>query len=111
MLKFPTNKAISIWQPPVKLLRKRMNSSASIFTVLTSLALSLSLSAESTDNQAATNPEPLGKRFELVMPNASEEAWRAVGWRTNLMEAREVAQKQKRPLFLWIMVGNPHGCT
>jgi hypothetical protein len=46
-----------------------------------------------------------------VMPSASEEAWRSVAWRTNLMEAREIAQKQNRPLFLWIMVGNPHGCT
>ena len=88
-----------------------MNSSRSIFAILASLALFPCLSAQSTGKQAAPAPEPLDKRFELVMPSAPEEAWRAVGWRTNLMEAREVAQKQKRPLFLWIMVGNPHGCT
>ena len=57
------------------------------------------------------SPEPLEKRFDLVLPRASEETWRAVGWRTNLMEAREIAQQQRRPVFLWIMVGNPQGCT
>jgi hypothetical protein len=53
----------------------------------------------------------LEKRFELVIPSEVEERWRAVGWRTNLMEAREAAQEQGRPVFFWIMVGNPHGCT
>ncbi len=55
--------------------------------------------------------ESIDNRFALVLPAETEEAWRAVGWRTNLMEAREVAQKQNRPIFLWIMVGNPQGCT
>lgn len=45
------------------------------------------------------------------MPTETEEAWRSVGWRTNLMEARAIAQEQQRPVFLWIIVGNPHGCT
>lgn len=54
---------------------------------------------------------PLEERFSLVLPDASEQEWKKVGWRTNLMEAREIAQKQNRPVFLWIMVGNPHGCT
>lgn len=67
------------------------------------VSVSQELSAEET--------ETFEKRFELVMPNETEELWRSVGWRTNLMEAREFAQQQNRPVFLWIMVGNPHGCT
>jgi hypothetical protein len=55
--------------------------------------------------------EPLEKRFERVLPTETEEAWRSVAWRTNLMEARAIAQEQKRPGCLWIIVGNPHGCT
>ena len=55
--------------------------------------------------------ETLESRFELILPRAVEEKWRGVGWRTNLMEAREIAQQQRRPVFLWIMVGNPQGCT
>jgi hypothetical protein len=90
-----------------------MNSPLPILAVLACLALPPSLSAqrEALGEQAVPVDDPLEARFGLVMPSASEEAWRAVGWRTNLMEAREVAQQQQRPIFLWIMVGNPHGCT
>ncbi|HQZ28251.1 MAG TPA: hypothetical protein PK648_08890 [Verrucomicrobiales bacterium] len=55
--------------------------------------------------------ETLEERFETVLPSEDEQAWREVGWQTNLMVAREEAQKRQRPIFLWIMVGNPHGCT
>ena len=67
--------------------------------------------AQSPGEQAVPVDDPLESRFELVMPTAQEDAWRTVGWRTNLMEARDFAQQQNRPIFLWIMVGNPHGCT
>ncbi len=60
---------------------------------------------------AEPSAQPFDKRFALVMPSASEESWRAVGWHTSLMEARKLAQEQNRPVFLWIIVGNPHGCT
>ena len=55
--------------------------------------------------------ETFASRFELVLPRAAEQRWRAVGWETNLMAARAEAQRLNRPVFLWIMVGNPQGCT
>lgn len=76
----------------------RSSSGAAIFVALTFAVGSLA-------------GETLEKRFELVLPGEAEQAWREVGWQTNLMVAREDAQKQNRPIFLWIMVGNPHGCT
>ena len=88
-----------------------MHSPLSILAVLACLAVPASLLAQSPGEQAVPVDDPLESRFGLVMPTAQEEAWRDVSWRTNLMEAREVAQQQKRPIFLWIMVGNPHGCT
>ena len=88
-----------------------MHLSLPLFRRLAGLALLTILSAQSSKASPAPATIPLEERFELVMPNESEEAWRAVAWRTNLMGARELAQEQKRPLFLWIMVGNPHGCT
>ena len=77
------------------------------------LALPVSLRARTRTRalKEKAAPESLEQRFERVLPNESEEAWREVGWRTNLMEARAIAQEQKRPVFLWIIVGNPHGCT
>ena len=65
----------------------------------------------SHDNAFLTHPETLDSRLGLVLPRPNEEKWRSVGWGTNLMEARDRAQRLHRPVFLWIMVGNPQGCT
>src|SRR5205814_832624 len=46
-----------------------------------------------------------------VLPTATEDRYLSVHWRTNLMAARREAQAQGKPLFLWMMVGNPLGCT
>lgn len=60
---------------------------------------------------ATTADTPFSRRFALVLPRASEESWREAGWRTNLMAARAEAQRVGKPIFLWVMVGNPQGCT
>ena len=46
-----------------------------------------------------------------ALERLSEERWREIPWRTNLMQARAEAQRANKPLFLWIMDGNPLGCT
>ena len=53
----------------------------------------------------------LDDKIARVLPTADEEKWQKAGWRTNLMLARREAQTAKKPIFLWIMVGNPQGCT
>jgi hypothetical protein len=53
----------------------------------------------------------LEERIAAVLPKPEEERWRQVPWRTNLMAAREEAQRVGKPVYLWIMVGNPQGCT
>lgn len=53
----------------------------------------------------------LDAKVAAVLPKAEEDRWRQVPWRTNLMAAREEAQNARKPIFLWIMVGNPQGCT
>ncbi len=50
-------------------------------------------------------------RIRSVMPQASEEKWLTIGWRTDLGAARKEAAKTGKPLFLWIMNGHPLGCT
>lgn len=53
----------------------------------------------------------LSARIDSVLPTAEEERFLAIPWRTNLIAARREAQVQRRPIFLWMMVGNPLGCT
>lgn len=39
------------------------------------------------------------------------EAWETVGWRVDLLAARDEAAALGRPLFLWAMNGHPLGCV
>ncbi len=56
-------------------------------------------------------PDPVDTKIELLLPRPNEEKWKQIPWRTNLMAAREESQNTKKPILLWIMVGNPQGCT
>lgn len=69
-------------------------------------------SQAAADLAAADAPgATLERRIASVVPTPAEEKFLMVPWRTNVMAAREEAQRAGRPLFLWIMVGNPQGCT
>jgi len=51
------------------------------------------------------------EQFHLLQPAKSDDAWKAIPWMTNIMEARQRSAKEKLPILMWIMVGNPQGCT
>ena len=97
--------------------RIRVAAFASIFASVASVA-SLALSSSSAPCLSppvvltdAPKRVSLNDRIANILPKSDEEKWLAVGWRVNLMAAREEAQHARKPLFLWIMVGNPQGCT
>jgi len=39
-----------------------------------------------------------------------DELWRSIPWKTSLLEARELAVRERKPLFMWSMNGSPLGC-
>jgi len=45
---------------------------------------------------------------ELQPPK--DEPWLAVPWKLSLLDARDLAVEQKKPIFLWSMDGHPLGC-
>jgi hypothetical protein len=49
--------------------------------------------------------------YSYILPKESELAWRRVGWRGTLGEARLEAQEKDMPILLWAMNGHPCGCT
>lgn len=53
----------------------------------------------------------LEEKVKSVLPREDENRWQSVQWRRNLQQARIESQLQGRPIFLWIMNGNPLGCT
>jgi hypothetical protein len=38
------------------------------------------------------------------------EAWRSIPWTISLVEAQNTAAREKKPIFIWSMDGNPLGC-
>ena len=61
----------------------------------------------SIDEQGAS----LEARIAALLPHADEQAWRRIPWRSDLLVARREANAQGKPIFMWIMNGNPLGCT
>lgn len=59
-------------------------------------------------------PDGLGvQEFEKLhkeLQPPKDEAWLSIPWKTNLLEARDAAAEQKKPILLWSMDGHPLGC-
>jgi hypothetical protein len=82
----------------------RINLVASVFVGLSIILLPAS--AIEDRNQLS-----LDANIAATLPTKDEDRWLTIPWRTNLMKARLEAQSLNRPMFLWIMNGNPMGCT
>ena len=54
--------------------------------------------------------QSLDEKMRAVMPSADEDRWLEIDWHTNIAEARQEAERQNKPLLLWVMNGNPLGC-
>ena len=53
----------------------------------------------------------LSEQLASIVPQPEDDRFLDVKWRTNLMAARVESQRTGKPIFLWIMVGNPQGTT
>ena len=71
------------------------------------LAISLILLAAPARGQSPG----LGERIDAIVPAAEEERWLQIPWRTELLEARREANAAGKPIFMWLMNGDPLGCT
>jgi hypothetical protein len=49
------------------------------------------------------------KLHDSLKPPAAE-LWRDIPWKVSLVEAQNLAAKEKKALFIWSMDGNPLGC-
>ena len=45
---------------------------------------------------------------ELQPPK--DELWRSIPWHVSILEGRERAAQEKKPLFVWVASGEPLGC-
>jgi hypothetical protein len=50
------------------------------------------------------------ERLHRELKPAGDETWRAIPWKTSILDAREQAIAERKPVFLWSMDGHPLGC-
>jgi hypothetical protein len=75
-----------------------------MLVALSVLLVASCLAAESPDAE-------LDRNIASVLPKPSEERWLQIPWRTDLAAARVEANREGKAMFLWMMDGNPLGCT
>lgn len=59
----------------------------------------------------AVRPPALSAEFaavrDAIAPRPAEELWKKIPWKTSLLEARQIAAREGKPVFVWSMDGHP----
>ena len=56
---------------------------------------------------ADQEPFPLRKRADVVRATAGEMSFRKIPWVTDLFKGFELAKQENRPVFLYVITGDP----
>ncbi len=60
---------------------------------------------------AAAGGPTLDQKIASVLPTPAEDKFLKIPWRQDLMAARLESQQTGKPIFLWLMNGDPLGGT
>jgi hypothetical protein len=61
----------------------------------------------SAQTHRAPSTQPVDRVAEVVKPTAEELKWQRIPWMTDLAEGQRMAQRERRPLFLWVTGDDP----
>ena len=56
---------------------------------------------------AGQDPSELGKKADAIRATAGELNYKKIPWVTDLFEGFKLAKKEKRPVFLYLITGDP----
>jgi hypothetical protein len=56
---------------------------------------------------AASTPAELARRAAVIEPAPEEMRWQQIPWVSSLVEARQAARQEGRPVFLWVTSDPP----
>jgi hypothetical protein len=59
---------------------------------------------------AEISPSDFQDLFRKLQP-PDNEPWRTIPWRLSLVDAQNEAARERKPLFLWAMIGHPLSCA
>jgi hypothetical protein len=77
--------------------------------LLTSVFLVVSQSGTIAPAEEKLTEEEFKELHDELQPK--DEPWRTIPWKIDLLNAQQIAAKEKKPLFIWAMDGHPLGCT
>ena len=96
----------------------RLKSAVVVLAVSTTAAHWGALTYESlaADQPAAPEKGAVGlsladfEKLHRQLQPPKDERWRSIPWQISIVEARELAAKEKKPIFVWVASGEPLGC-
>ena len=47
----------------------------------------------------------------FIKPSGQEVKWREIPWIPSIWEGIKIAEKKRKPIFVWAMNGDPLGCV
>jgi len=50
------------------------------------------------------------KKLHQELQPPKDELWRSVPWKVSILDARDQAAKEGKPIFVWVASGEPLGC-
>jgi hypothetical protein len=72
-------------------------------------ALGMTISASLADEAGGLAAADFEKLLQEL--HSPREAWQSIPWRLSLLEAREQAAKEKKPIYMLARAGHPLGCV
>lgn len=92
-----------------------IRTAATLMLIVVSADSAISAETGSEERALPTSVENLvnglSRQIAAIEPTAEDDKWRKIPWRIDLMAARVDAERENKPIFLWIMNGHPMGCT
>lgn len=85
-------------------------SSVDCIHVLTGDALNTMFDPE-IRSDTTIDTETAAAMMRFIRPRPDELSWQAIPWRTSIPEALSIAARDRKPVLLWTMNGNPLGLT
>ena len=78
------------------------------------LVLATGIGLGAAKNQPLQTPQwsaEYAKFRKLIVPNPSEQSYRTIPWRASVLHGVVDAQKNDKPVMIYLMNGHPLGCT
>ncbi|MCI0463925.1 MAG: hypothetical protein L0Z62_43885 [Gemmataceae bacterium] len=81
-----------------------------ILTVVTVTGASALLPVGRAQEARGLSAAEFEKLHRLLQPSR-EEAWQQLPWKLSILEARDQAAREKKPIFMLVRSGHPLGCV